>query len=72
MIPPVASPTFTVLMVPLPVTVPWVRVTTGVAATLLVCRSFAPLPLMVMPLLALTAPLPLRVRVPSETSVAPV
>ena len=72
MMPPVAAPTFTVVNVPLPVSVPWVRVTVGATATLLVSTNLAPEPLTVMPPEAFTDPEPLRARAPLLTEVAPV
>ena len=70
--PPVAAPTLTVLMTPEPVSVPWVRVTAGETATLPAWTNLALAPLIVIPLVALSEPLPPRARAPLVTEVAPV
>jgi len=67
--PPVPAPTVTAPTIPVPSRVPCVTVIVGLTAVVLSCSSVAPLPLMVMPVLVLTEPVPLRVNVPALTSV---
>ncbi len=60
------------LIVPVPSSVPSVSATAGEIATELVWSNLAPLPLTLIPLLLLIAPVPLRIIVPAVIEVAPV
>ena len=64
--------TLTVLTVPVPSSVPWLSVTAGDTATVPAWTNFAVAPPIVMPLLALIAPVPVSESVPAETVVGPV
>ena len=65
------SATFTVLIVPVPSTVPWFKVTVGETAVVVLTTNLAPLPLRVIPLLPLIAPVLLKMRDPPLMVVAP-
>jgi hypothetical protein len=69
---PAELATVSVLIVPVPSTVPLVSVTAGETGFPLACTNRAPAPLTLMPLLVLMSPLPLRTSAPPVMLVAPV